>query len=68
MQHKVEFKLGETVHKQPITLIQEFDGTYTLKKQAVNQRDETDVITGLTKEVLKNMADVLRYKLTDKIS
>lgn len=57
---KLEFDIGSTVYKQPLRLVRQRDtgGTFvwTLHKDAGGQRDESDTITGLTRENILAMA------------
>ncbi len=62
MKQKIEFELGETKFKQRVVLIKEYDGSYTLKKYAVSQLDETDFIGNLTPEILKNILEAINSK------
>jgi hypothetical protein len=53
--NRIEFQVGQTIHKQTVVLIGERqDGqlTWTLRKDALTQRDETDYIHGLPVEAL----------------
>jgi hypothetical protein len=63
MRAKISFEIGETVWKQRMELIKETDGTYTIIKHAVNQRDETDTIRGITADVIRNMLQAIQKKL-----
>ena len=63
MEHSIRFKVGQTQWKQNVELIKEIDGSYTLTKHAINQRDETDTIRGLTAETIKNMIKAVDLKV-----
>lgn len=56
----ITFDIGETVHKQPLRLVYtRIPGshTWTLHKHAANQRDDECVITGLSTDTLRRMAE-----------
>jgi hypothetical protein len=65
LQHSIVFKVGQTQFGQPVSLTKEIDGTFTIIKQAVNQRDETDVIRGLDAQTIRNMIKAVDIKLTE---
>lgn len=61
---RVEFTVGETVHKQPVKLIREqYMGIqqWTIRQEALNQRDESSTIRGLTAEVIIAMAEAVKW-------
>lgn len=63
MEHSISFKVGRTKWSQEIELIKETDGTFTLKKWAANQRDETDIIRGIDADTIRNMIKAVDMKL-----
>lgn len=67
---KIEFDCGETKHKQQVVLeISHAQNVVdiTIKKHAVSQRDDTQVIFGLSADNILKMADAIRsYQTTYK--
>jgi hypothetical protein len=56
---KMEFKVGETVHGQPLRLVFERElgrEVWSLHMDAANQRDDPAVIRGLPAEAIHRMA------------
>lgn len=60
---KVEFRAGYTKWGQKLTLIGELETngkvSWSLRQDALNQRDETSTIRGLTRESIKAIAAVI---------
>lgn len=62
----ISYDIGTTIYAAPITLTYTKGGDgeqweqWVLRKEAANQRDDTQVITGLTGEQLMAMADAVR--------
>lgn len=58
---KVEFEVGKTVYGQQLRLVLERTTTgvmcWTLYKDALNQRDESQAIHGIDGQTLRNMAE-----------
>lgn len=63
MKAKIEFEIGQTVYAQRVVLIKEKDDTYTIIKHAASQRDETCVISYLTRDMIRNMLIAIDQKL-----
>lgn len=53
---RVEYTVGETVHGQPVRLVRE-NGSWSIYKDPLNQRDQADVIRGLPESVLRAIRD-----------
>lgn len=63
----IEFAIGETVHKAPLRLIHTAaahgqPAMWTLRKDQADQRDDTDVISGLTDETILRMAEAVHRR------
>lgn len=58
---KVEFSLGKTAHNQPVRLVWEY-GSWTLHRDAANQRDESEAVRGLTDENLLAMSEAVKAR------
>jgi len=61
---KMEFKVGETIHKAPLKLIYEKDYmgkcSWSIKKEMANQRDDTSIVSGLPVEVLIRIGEIAK--------
>lgn len=60
---RIEFDVGQTRHGQAVRLVREIrDGVpdWQLIRDAANQRDEGATVTGLTPEIIANMAKATR--------
>lgn len=61
---KVEFDIGQTIHKQSVKMIYERDSmnrmSWTIIRCAADQRDDTDTIRGLPSDVIKEMAEAVK--------
>jgi hypothetical protein len=60
---RIEFAVGETVHGQDVRLTRETVAgriSWTLVQHALNQRDDTITMRGLTDDVLLAIADAVR--------
>jgi hypothetical protein len=60
---RVEFKVGETIHKQPLRLVGELQNNgrrvWTLHRDQASQRDDSDRISGLSSDVIKTIAEAV---------
>ena len=65
MQHKIIIKVGETRHGQPVEVVKDYDGNYTIVKHAANQRDETVVMTDLDRSIIENIAKAIQFNAWD---
>jgi hypothetical protein len=65
MEHSIKFKVGQTRFGQDIELIKEVDGSFTIKKYAAGQRDETVYINYLDAITIRNMIKAVDLKLTE---
>lgn len=61
---KMEFKIGETIHKAPLKLIYERDYmgkcSWSIVKEMANQRDDTNKVYGLPTEVLIRIGEIAK--------
>ncbi len=61
---RIEYHVGQTRHGQLLRFIQErgSDGvvSWTLRREAANQRDDSAYISGLTAEAIERMAEAVR--------
>mgnify|MGYP001002964186 CR=1 FL=1 len=61
---KIEFKIGETIHKQPIKLIYERDymniGSWSIERGQANQRDDASKVYGLPTEALIKIGEIAK--------
>lgn len=61
---KVEFDVGQTRHKQPVKLIREYKAggrpTWTIVRQAFDQRDNQATIRDLEPETILAMAEAVK--------
>lgn len=60
----VEYKIGTTIYKQPLRLVKN-RGTagqpqWVLCRDQADQRDDSVVIAGLTREIILQMAEIVR--------
>lgn len=65
---KVEFQVGETIHKQPLRIVYMLDGgkhQWVLFKEGVSQRDENQAIYGLTGEAILAMAEAVKQMVSE---
>jgi hypothetical protein len=60
---KIVFDLGATKHGQPLRLELLGDGTYTLIREAANQRDDRVFIAGLTREHVRSIGSAAHTEL-----
>lgn len=60
----ITFSVGSTVYKQPLklTLYKDTGGrmVWSLHREQVDQRDDSAIITGLTKETILMMAEAVK--------
>lgn len=59
----ITYDIGTTIYAAPITLTHTKGGDgeqWVLRKEAANQRDDTQVISGIKGEQLMAMADAVR--------
>ena len=57
------FNVGETIHKAPLRLVwarEHARGTFTLHKDAANQRDDSTFIAGIPADVILKMAEAVK--------
>lgn len=54
---KIEYEIGETAHGQKIVLTWHNE-CWTITKRAVNQRDDTQVVTGIPNDVAVKMGEL----------
>lgn len=68
---KMEFKIGETQHKQPIKLIYEKDymnrGSWSIERGMANQRDDTSKVYGLTTESLIRIGEIAKEQAKNSL-
>lgn len=61
---EVSYRVGETIHGAPLTLtLARSTGgrpEWILRKDPAEQRDDTEVISGLTKETILAMAEAVQ--------
>lgn len=61
---RIEFKVGQTIFGQQLRLVyaRDYAGrrSWTLHKDPVSQRDESQQIDGLTSEAIRAMADATK--------
>lgn len=63
---KIEFKIGETFHKQAINLIYESDyynrskGSWTIVRGQANQRDDVSKVYGLPTDALIKIGEIAK--------
>lgn len=61
---KIEYKIGDTIHAQPIKLVFERDYLgreyWTIIQEPANQRDDRNSVSGLTKELIIKMAEAVK--------
>lgn len=55
---KAEYKIGADQHQRPLTLTREGD-LWTIRRAAINQRDESVMVDGLTTEHLRVIAQIV---------
>lgn len=61
---RAEWRIGTTIHGQPVKLVWERDymkrPSFKIVQEALNQRDETMIVGGLTADVLVEAAAVAK--------
>lgn len=61
---KIEFKIGETFHKQLIKLVYEKDymsrGSWSIVRGMANQRDDSATVSGLPAEALIKIGEIVK--------
>lgn len=63
---RVEYPVGRTIHNQAVRLVWAINAygrpEWTIHRDAVNQRDDPERVSGLTDEVILAMADAVRSR------
>lgn len=56
---KVEFEIGKTKHGNPVRLVRQQDGTWSIVLGPADQRDGTRSVDGLTYEQLNAIGEAI---------
>ena len=56
--NKVIYEIGKTTHGQPLRLEMHSGGSYSLIREAANQRDDPAYIHGLSREQIRRIGDL----------